>query len=112
LVAQGDARWPGQARADSARLLLWLERPRVDGGPDLLMAPIHATGAEPDRIYEYLKKIDGIKARHEAGRMLYVAATRAKTELHLLGNAVFDAQGNLPPAAGSLLERMWQYSED
>ncbi len=100
-----------QPRADGARLLLWLERPRVDGGPDLLMAPIHATGAEPDRTYEYLKKIEGIKARHEAGRMLYVAATRAKSELHLLGHAAFDAQGVLRPAAGSLLERMWRAAE-
>ena len=26
--------------------MIWLERPRLAGAPDLLMAPIHATGAE------------------------------------------------------------------
>jgi hypothetical protein len=75
------------------------------------MAPIHATGGDPDPIYEYLKKIDAIKARHESGRLLYVAATRAKSELHLLGHAAFDAKGNLRPAAGSLLDRMWTVAQ-
>jgi ATP-dependent exoDNAse (exonuclease V) beta subunit len=94
-------------RGEDARLLLWLERPRLGGTPDLMMAPIQATGADADPIYEYLKKVDAIKARHEAGWLLYVAATRAKSELHLLGHAAFDAKGNLKAAPGSLLERMW-----
>ncbi len=95
-------------RADASRLLRWLERPRLGEAADLLMAPIHATGDDSDRIYGYLKQIDALKAQHEAGRLLYVAATRAKLELHLLGHARFDAdKGVVKPAAGSLLQRMW-----
>jgi ATP-dependent exoDNAse (exonuclease V) beta subunit len=95
-------------RGETTRLLRWLERPRLGGETDLLMAPIHATGGEANHIYEYLKKIDALKAQHEWGRLLYVAATRAKLELHLLGHAELDAEkGVIKVAAGSLLQRMW-----
>jgi ATP-dependent helicase/nuclease subunit A len=96
-----------KAGTDSARLLRWLERPRLGGATDLLMAPINATGDEADRTYDYLKHIDAQRSEHEDGRVLYVAATRAKAELHLLGHAKVDAKGVVKPAAGSLLERMW-----
>lgn len=100
-----------QPRSDDSRLMLWLERPRFEGRPDLLLAPIHATGADEDTIYSYLKGIDARKAEHESGRLLYVAATRAKTELHLLGHTTWKekdgaAQLNAPQNT-SLLRRMW-----
>ena len=98
-------------RSDEARLMLWLERPRLGGEADLLLAPIHATGADHDRTYDYLKLIDARKAEYEAGRLLYVAATRAKSELHLLGHTGFAAETGVielkDPEAGSLLKRMW-----
>ena len=62
-------------RADEARLMLWLERPRLGGVPELLLAPIHATGSGPDQTYDYLKSIEARKSEFEAGRLLYVAAT-------------------------------------
>jgi ATP-dependent exoDNAse (exonuclease V) beta subunit len=102
-------------RGEQARLMLWLERPRLGGETDLLMAPIHATGADRDRTYEYLKLIDARKSEYEAGRLLYVAATRAKCELHLLGHTGLDAENGVPqakpPEAGSLLRRMWDVAE-
>jgi ATP-dependent exoDNAse (exonuclease V) beta subunit len=98
-------------RTDHSRLMLWLERPRLGGEPDLLMAPIHATGADHDRTYDYLKLIDAHKSEYEAGRLLYVAATRAKSELHLLGHAGFVTENGVvelkDPESGSLLRRMW-----
>jgi ATP-dependent exoDNAse (exonuclease V) beta subunit len=100
-----------KSRSEEARLMLWLERPRLGGAADLLMAPIHATGADHDRTYDYLKLIDARKSEYEAGRLLYVAATRAKAELHLLGHTGFDAENGTiklkNPEAGSLLSRMW-----
>jgi ATP-dependent helicase/nuclease subunit A len=100
-----------KSRSDESRLMLWLESPRLGGKTDLLLAPIHATGAENDRIYDYLKRIDGLKSENESGRLLYVAATRAKSALHLLGHVEYGIKDDIPelkePAAGSLLNRMW-----
>jgi ATP-dependent exoDNAse (exonuclease V) beta subunit len=104
-----------RARSDESRLMLWLERPRLRGAPDLLLAPIHATGAGADRTYEYLKLIEKRKSELEAGRLLYVAATRAKSELHLLGHCDLDMKNGMPmlkaPASTSLLRRMWAIAE-
>jgi ATP-dependent exoDNAse (exonuclease V) beta subunit len=99
-----------KTRSEEARLMLWLERPRLGGEPELLMAPIHATGADRDRTYDYLKLVDARKSEYEAGRMLYVAATRAKSKLHLLGHVRFKAEDGvikLKPESNSLLERIW-----
>jgi ATP-dependent helicase/nuclease subunit A len=42
-----------------------------------------AVGKEDDKIYNYVKSQHKIKNEHETGRLLYVAATRAKQYLHL-----------------------------
>ena len=102
-------------RSNDPSLMLWLERPRLGGKTDLLLAPIHAVGAENDRTYDYLKRMDGVKSEHELGRLLYVAATRAKSALHLLGHTEYFLKDGVPdlkePASGSLLQRMWKVAE-
>ena len=102
------------SRSDDKKLFLWMERPREDGREtaDLLLAPIQETGAHSDAIYAWLQKIEAEKESLEAGRLLYVAATRAKQRLHLLGGArlVPDRNGVLElKAAGSktLLGKLW-----
>jgi len=104
-----------RARSDESRLMLWLERPRLRGAPDLLLAPIHATGAGEDQTYEYLKLIEKRKSELEAGRLLYVAATRARSELHLLGHCDYEMKNELAvlkaPESASLLRRMWASAE-
>jgi ATP-dependent helicase/nuclease subunit A len=95
--------------------MLWLERPRLRGAPDLLLAPIHATGAGADQTYEYLKLVEKRKSELEAGRLLYVAATRARSELHLLGHCDLDMKNGASalkaPSSTSLLRRMWAIAE-
>jgi ATP-dependent helicase/nuclease subunit A len=103
---------PGLGRVpphETERLLMWLERPRVAGSDtDLLLAPIMASGEVADPIYDYLKGLHQQRVRHEDGRLLYVAATRARARLHLLGHVQRDAEGGVrQPAAGSLLSRLW-----
>ena len=102
-------------RGDEARLMLWLERPRLGGVPELLLAPIHATGSGPDQTYDYLKSIEARKSEFEAGRLLYVAATRAKSELHLLGHVTYQVKngtaGLQAPRSTCLLRRMWSFAE-
>jgi ATP-dependent exoDNAse (exonuclease V) beta subunit len=97
-------------RANEARLLAWLERPRAHGGGDLLLAPIRERSEASDPIYSYLDRLDQLKAKHEDGRLLYVATTRAKSHLHLLGHA--EVREGAPRAAPrSLLERLWPVVE-
>ncbi len=100
-------------RADEARLLSWMEQPREDGaGTDLLLAPIRETGTDDDPIYRWLRKLETEKERLESGRLLYVAATRAKRRLHLLGDASLkdDDDGALSlkaPGERTLLSQLW-----
>jgi ATP-dependent exoDNAse (exonuclease V) beta subunit len=106
---------PGLGRAprtDDARLLAWMEQPRDDGTVDLLLAPIREAGADEDSIYQWLRKLEAEKERLEAGRLLYVAATRAKRRLHLLGDARFPADEDgvraiKAPGERALLSQLW-----
>ncbi|MGP1609083.1 MAG: UvrD-helicase domain-containing protein, partial [Burkholderiales bacterium] len=79
---------PGLARSprhDDKKLFLWTEQPGADG-TDLLLAPINAAGDAGDPIYAWIAQFNSEKQSLEDGRLLYVAATRAKRQLHLLGS--------------------------
>lgn len=102
------------SRSNDKQLFMWMERPARlgQGRPDLLLAPIHETGTEADGIYTWLEKLDSEKQRFEDDRLLYVAATRAKQHLHLLGNVKLaaDKDGVIEPkepAAKTLLSKLW-----
>jgi ATP-dependent exoDNAse (exonuclease V) beta subunit len=93
----------GTAR-DDRKLFMWMETPEES----LLLAPINPTGQKGDAIYEFIRALDKEKADHENGRLLYVAATRAKRRLHLLGDTKRDPHGDVKaPAKGSLLAKIW-----
>jgi len=97
-------------RADEKRLFLWMERPaRAGDEAQLLVAPIEEAGADSDAIYAWLGRLDAERAGHEAGRLLYVAATRARRRLHLLGVAALDGRSGAPraPGAHTLLAKLW-----
>jgi ATP-dependent exoDNAse (exonuclease V) beta subunit len=108
-------------RSNEKKLFMWMERPysSVDGGEgcaDLLLAPIQETGATSDLIYPWLEKLDREKERFEENRLLYVAATRAKKFLHLLGNTVLtsDIDGAVElksPLGKSLLHKLWPVAQ-
>ena len=105
-------------RGDDSRLFLWMEQPRrdSDGTTDLLLAPIQETGVDDDPIYRWLQKIEAEKQRLESGRLLYVAATRARQRLHLLGDtrlAIGDdgVPALKPPGARTLLGELWPMVE-
>lgn len=82
-------RLPGK---DDPPLLAWQELPSIAGTPaDLLLAPIHGPGEE-EPIYEYLRHLARRQREQESVRLLYVAATRAKHRLYLLGGWKPDGQ--------------------
>jgi ATP-dependent exoDNAse (exonuclease V) beta subunit len=88
---------------DDRRLFMWME---TTAG--LLLAPMGAADGEPDKTYEFIRALDKRKADHECGRLLYVAATRARKRLHLLGECRRDEQGAPKnPPKGSLLAKLW-----
>src|SRR5690606_33406432 len=84
------------------------------GSDGLLLAPIDETGAESDPTYKYVRALDREAEDIEAGRLFYVAATRARKRLHLLACASCekeeDENGERPlrePHKRSLLARIW-----
>jgi ATP-dependent exoDNAse (exonuclease V) beta subunit len=93
---------------DSTRLLRWT---RLTGLPadGLVLAPPGAKGDASDAIYQWLASLEKQRAGHERGRLLYVATTRAKRELHLFGSVALNKDGDAvnTPAEGSLLRLLW-----
>ena len=90
-------------RSDDPRLLLWLEH-----RGELLLAPIAESGGREDPIYRYLASIELRKSDQETARLLYVAATRARRSLHLLGSAKMKDDGTVgEPKSRSFLKLLW-----
>jgi len=91
-------------------LLLWQEDP--DHG--LLLAPIPPTGSDQtEPTYQALSRIHRDKEELETLRLFYVAATRAKRSLHLLGHTSLDKSGSpAAPASGSLMNAAWKSLEN
>ncbi len=101
-----------RTRGDDQSLLMWLEY--LDSGePRLLLAPVHEVGGDRDPVYEYLRKVHGVKSDHESTRLLYVAATRTRTHLHLLGHVRLDRDGAgfEAPDRRALLGKIWPVVE-
>jgi len=91
-------------RAEDAVLMRWLDLPETG----LLLAPLAPLGSESrDGIYDAIGRIEKQKGDLELARVLYVAATRAKKRLHLLGYARPVGEEECRPESGSFLEKLW-----
>jgi ATP-dependent helicase/nuclease subunit A len=92
---------PGLERStqvETQPLLHWIEQTRLVGAAEeeereFVVAPIGRNG-EPGDIYRWIAKQHARREDEEAKRLLYVAATRASEELHLLGTATLKAPKN------------------
>ncbi|CAM4051783.1 DNA 3'-5' helicase [Kerstersia similis] len=63
---------------------------------------------EPDPLSRYIGRREKVRGDYEVDRLLYVAATRARQRLHLVGSVMLDDSGQLrQPAGSSLLGRLW-----
>ena len=78
-----------------------------------LLAPkpreTHSNAAE--RLYGYITTVQKTRQRAETLRLLYVAATRARRQLHLFASADLNKDGEIKPASGSLLAALWPVAE-
>lgn len=91
-----------RVQGDAQRLALWHEHPAAAmHGP--LLAPLPPPGPESEPIYAFLRRLDAEEQRAETYRLLYVALTRAKDELHLCARRSFDQDGELKMASSSFL---------
>ena len=92
-------------------LMKWSERPSRSGENDLLLAPIKQTGADINKKYRLLADFEKQKESYENERLLYVAVTRARQQLHLMGHVKYAIEKNeavlKSPLSGSLLSALW-----
>ena len=101
-----------RSRSDDPQLLLWSENPQPENsrpaGSDLLLAPVRASDEDNSPIYDFIRGLEKKKQYHEEGRLLYVAATRARRQLHLIGSANVNEDNELaPPPNNTLLAQLW-----
>ncbi len=76
--------------------------------PVTVLAPIEGSGADNDAIHDFLWHFEQLKDSREQIRLLYVAATRAKKNLHLFAQVTLDNEQHIkPPPAATLLGRLW-----
>ena len=102
------------------RMLSWLERGLAepdDSGEitEFLIAPFQRKGADRSKAKEWVDRVYRERESQETRRILYVAATRAREELHLFARlACKEENGDftLVEPANSLLATAWPALED
>jgi len=98
------------AGSSKKSVLSWLTMPGEQGSTDMIISPVGPRSElENDPLHRFIEISENDKNRLEQSRLLYVACTRAKKSLHLLGHVSLadDGQSFRDPFAGSLLHRIW-----
>ena len=102
------------ARGADRPLLYWTNIATGPGQRGIVLAGRGeaVTGSDKaDGLEQWMKRLAKERARLELGRVAYVAATRARRELHLIGSAGRDRSAETPeleePSADSLLGFLW-----
>ena len=101
-----------RTRPEEQQLLLWREYMEGDKSR-LLLAPIPGVVGDRDPLYGSLQNMNAKKRAHERTRLLYVATTRARKCLHLLGHTNLDSgdESMKDPDPRSLLAEVWNTVE-
>jgi ATP-dependent exoDNAse (exonuclease V) beta subunit len=94
-------------RSREQSVLSWFDIPDEHGRSQKIISPIGPRAdLEKDPMHRYIGHVESEKDKHELGRLLYVACTRARKSLHLLGNAR-QLKAGLRPDPRSLLSLLW-----
>jgi len=97
-------------------MLSWLERglERPDDSGEItefLIAPFQRKGADRGTAKKWVDRVYACREAQEDRRVLYVAATRAREELHLFARPAYKAEADgslsLPDPTASLLATAW-----
>ena len=107
VVLYGLGRHPAASRK---QLLTWFDIPDPHGEEEKVISPVGRQDTlDNDPLHQFIGKVESRKDGHEQARLLYVACTRARQSLHLVGHvresATEDACGK--PDGRSLLKLLW-----
>ena len=103
-------------RISTFRMLSWFERglsePDESGEiTEFLVAPFQPKGADRGKAKEWVDRVYREREKQEARRLLYVAATRAREQLHFFARPGYRTQKDgalqLVPPSGTLLATAW-----
>jgi ATP-dependent exoDNAse (exonuclease V) beta subunit len=101
----------GRASGRAARTVLnWLNVTADDGNSSMIISPLGPRAAlEKDPLHRFIEDAAKDSERFELDRLLYVACTRARHTLHLVGHVGVSADGESlrNPVSQSLLHRLW-----
>ncbi|MBX2885540.1 MAG: UvrD-helicase domain-containing protein [Granulosicoccus sp.] len=79
----------------------------------LLIAAKPASVHSEDAAYRFLGQLEKESLKNESARLLYVACTRARQQLHLFGTLKTNTRGDpSPPVSNSLLALLWPIMSD
>jgi ATP-dependent exoDNAse (exonuclease V) beta subunit len=92
-----------KSKADEKQLINWITHRE-----NLLFAPIPHSGEKGSDVYAFLKKLEKDRGDFESRRLLYVAATRTKKQLHLFGHSRVNKEG-VAPESSSMLGHLWSF---
>ncbi|GMR15448.1 MAG: UvrD-helicase domain-containing protein [Gammaproteobacteria bacterium] len=101
-------------RGDESKLLHWFE---LAGEDKIVMSPMRNTHEKDKQkksgdLIQYITDIEKDRQSLEHGRLLYVAATRAIRNLHLLAAVKPSARGLIKATASSLMSQLWPAIQD
>ncbi len=91
-------------------VLSWFDATDEDGGEYKIISPVgREDEIEKDSLHQFIERTREAKNDLERSRLLYVACTRAKLSLHLVGNVGVSSDGEefKPPDRRSLLSLLW-----
>lgn len=97
-------------RSSERAVLSWFDLPEEHGDEEKIISPVgRRAELENDPIHRFIELTEAEKDRHEVGRLLYVACTRARKSLHLLGHTGVSGDGESwrAPDGRSLLSLLW-----
>ncbi|MDJ0918807.1 MAG: UvrD-helicase domain-containing protein [Woeseiaceae bacterium] len=101
--------------ASKTRVLNWMDSASEGGDERRVLAPVGRRDMlEKDRIHQYIGETEKLKEQFEKQRLLYVACTRSRESLHLVGHASVNEKTDelRPPESGSLLALLWPMLRD
>ncbi len=110
VLLYGLGRRPGSS---GRSVLSWFDLPDEHGAERKIISPVGPrVEVDNDPVHRYIEQAEAAKDRYERGRLLYVACTRARKSLHLLGHAPASPEGCKPPEKQSLLRMLWPAVEE
>lgn len=111
VLLYGLGRLPGSGERS---VLSWFDVPAEHGDERKIISPVGPRAEiSTDSIHRFIELSEARKDRHEQSRLLYVACTRARKSLHLIGHTAVATGGvdYRPPAKNSLLRLLWSALE-